>query len=153
MPRYRARLTTLADVRIQLRAAALRIEQAYGAAVRRRWEPVSDAEALALPPNQLHLRRHPLLSTSILIPQPTCTARCSEVSSKLLSGSKSLWALVLVEQPWGKLGALLANDISPCWPAVLQTPRGCQFETIVLRIPQCVSSLAKLRRVGLQEGF
>ena len=100
VPRYRARLTTLADVRIQLRAAALRIEQAYGAAVRRRWEPVSDAEALALPPNQLHLRRHPLLPTSILIPQPTC----GQMQRDQFKASKWLKASVLVEQLWGGAG-------------------------------------------------
>ena len=151
MPRYRARLTTLADVRVQLRAAALRIEQAYGAAVRRRWEPVSDAEALALPPNQLHLRRHPLLPTSILIPQPTC----GQMQRDQLKASKWLKASVLVEQPWGGSWGLLllANDISLCWPAVLQTPRGCQLETVVVWIPQRICSLAELRCVGLQEGF
>ena len=78
-------MTTPADLRIQLCAAALRIEQADSAAVGRRWEPVSDAEALALPPKQPHLPRHPMLPTSILLPQPTWMARYSEIGALLLS--------------------------------------------------------------------
>ena len=87
-------MTTLADLGIQLRAAALRIEQTYGAAVGRRWEPVSDAAALALPPKQFHLRHHPMLPTNILLPQPTCMARYSKIGALLPKWLRVLCASV-----------------------------------------------------------